>query len=81
MQDILSYNKPKYRAKAYEKWVSVAEYCRINKDYDDLISIFSVFNHYIITGLKLTLKEVKTKANSTLNKIKIFVKLMEIIKK
>ena len=72
MQDILSYNKPKYRAKAYEKWVSVAEYCRINKDYDDLISIFSVFNHYIITGLKLTLKEVKTKANSTLNKIKNF---------
>ena len=40
--------------------------------YDDLISIFSVFNHYIITGLKLTLKEVKTKANSTLNKIKNF---------
>ncbi len=45
MQDILSYNKPKYRAKAYEKWVSVAEYCRINKDDDDLISISSVFKH------------------------------------
>jgi hypothetical protein len=72
MQDILSYNKPKYRAKAYEKWVSVAEYCRINKDYSDLIAIYSAFNHYIITGLNLTLKEVKAKTNTILNKIKNF---------
>ena len=30
MEDILSYNTPKDRAKIYEKWVSIAEYCRIN---------------------------------------------------
>ena len=72
MQDILSYNTPKDRAKIYEKWVDIAEYCRINKDYNDLIAIYSAFNHYIITGLTLTLKEVKTKTNSILNKIKNF---------
>ena len=72
MEDILSYNSPKDRAKAYEKWISIAEYCRINKDYNDLIAIFSAFNHYIITGLKLTLKEVKTKYNNILNKIRNF---------
>jgi hypothetical protein len=72
MQDILSYNTPKDRAKIYEKWVDIAEYCRINKDYNDLIAIYSAFNHYIITGLSLTLKEVKTKTNSILNKIKNF---------
>ena len=72
MEDILSYNTPKDRAKIYEKWVDIAEYCRINKDYNDLIAIYSAFNHYIITGLTLTLKEVKTKTNSILNKIKNF---------
>ena len=72
MEDILSYNKPKDRAKIYEKWVLIADYCKENKDYNDLIAIFSAFNHYIITGLKLTLKEVKTKSNSILNKIRNF---------
>ena len=72
MEDILSYNTAKDRAKIYEKWVLIADYCKTNKDYNDLIAIFSAFNHYIITGLKLTLKEVKTKTNSILNKIKHF---------
>ena len=72
MEDILSYNTAKDRAKIYERWVLIADYCKTNKDYNDLIAIFSAFNHYIITGLKLTLKEVKTKTNSILNKIKHF---------
>jgi hypothetical protein len=72
MEDILAYNTPKDRAKVYEKWVLIAEYCLKNKDYNDLIAIFSAFNHYIITGLKLTLKEVKAKTNNILNKIKNF---------
>ena len=72
MEDILSYNSPKDRAKIYDKWVSIAEYCKNIKDYNDLIAIFSAFNHYIITGLKLTLKEIKSKTNSTLKIIKNF---------
>ena len=72
MEDILSYNTAKDRAKIYKQWVLIADYCKTNKDYNDLIAIFSAFNHYIITGLKLTLKEVKTKTNSILNKIKHF---------
>ena len=72
IEDILSYNKPKERAKIYEKWVLIADYCRENKDYNDLIAIFSAFNHYVITGLKLTLKEVKSKTNIILNKLRHF---------
>ena len=72
MEDILSYNTAKDRAKIYKQWVLIADYCKTNKDYNDLIAIFSAFNHYIITGLKLTLKEVKPKTNSILNKIKHF---------
>ena len=72
MEDILSYNSPKDRAKVYDKWLTIADYCKNNKDYNDLIAIFSAFNHYIITGLKLTLKELKTRTNSLLNKIRSF---------
>ena len=72
MEDILSYNKPKDRARIYERWILIADYCKENKDYNDLIAIFSAFNHYIITGLYLTLKEVKTKFNNILNKIRNF---------
>ena len=75
MEDILSYNKPKDRAKAYEKWVSIADYCKKIKDFNDLIAIFSAFNHYVITGLKLTLKEVKSKTNSILNKLRNFCRV------
>ena len=33
MEDILSYNKAKDRAKAYEKWVLIADYCKKIKDF------------------------------------------------
>ena len=75
MEDILSYNKAKDRAKAYEKWVLIADYCKKIKDFNDLIAIFSAFNHYVITGLKLTLKEVKSKTNSILNKLRNFCRV------
>ena len=64
IEDILSYNFPKERAKIYDKWVEIADYCKANKDYNDLIAIFSALNNYIITGLRLTLKEVKGRTNT-----------------
>ena len=64
IEDILSYNLPKERAKIYDKWVEIADYCKANKDYNDLIAIFSALNNYIITGLRLTLKEVKGRTNT-----------------
>ena len=69
IEDILSYDYPKERAKMYEKWVLIAQYCKDNKDYNDLIAIFSALNNYIITGLKMTLKEVKGRINSTFKQI------------
>ena len=72
IEDILSYNLPKERARIYEKWVAIADYCKTNKDYNDLIAIFSALNNYIITGLNLTLKEVKSKTNSLFRQISDF---------
>jgi hypothetical protein len=72
IEDILSYDFAKERAKAYEKWVLIAEYCRVNKDYNDLIAIYSALNHYIITGLKNTLKEVRYRISSTFKRINDF---------
>ena len=72
IEDILSYDFPKERAKIYEKWVLIAEYCKENKDYNDLIAIFSALNHYVITGLKLTLRQVNSKINTTFKIISDF---------
>ena len=72
IEDILSYDYAKERAKVYEKWVLIAEYCQINKDYNDLIAIYSALNHYIITGLKNTLKEVRYRISSTFKRINDF---------
>ncbi len=72
IEDILSYDFPKERARIYEKWISIAEYCKINKDYNDLLAIFSALNHYIITGLKLTLKEVRSRFNNIFRQINEF---------
>ena len=58
MLDILSYDYPKDRAKIIEKWAKIAEYCKKINDFNDLFAINSALNNYIITGLKLTLKEV-----------------------
>ena len=69
IEDILSYDYPKERAKVYEKWVLIAQYCKDNKDYNDLIAIFSALNNYIITGLRMTLKEVRGRINSTFKQI------------
>jgi hypothetical protein len=72
IEDILSYDFPKDRAKVYERWVLIAEYCMSIKDYNDVMGIYSALNHYVITGLNLTLKEVKHKTNMILKKISEF---------
>ena len=72
IEDIISYDSPKQRAKVYEKWVLICDYCRLNKNYNDTIAIFSALNNYIITGLKLTLKEVKYKTKCIFDNISNF---------
>ena len=72
IEDILSYSTPKLRARSYERWVQICDYCKSNKNYNDCIAIFSALNNYIITGLNLTLKEIKYKTRGIFEQIKIF---------
>ena len=64
MEDILSYDFPKDRAKIIEAWVKVAEYLKLRKDHNDCVAIYSALKHYIISGLSLTMKELKSKTKS-----------------
>jgi hypothetical protein len=72
IEDVISFNSTRDRAKIYEKWVQIAEYCRLKKDYNDCIAIYSALNNYIITGLKLTMKEVKSRTKYLFEQISNF---------
>ena len=72
IEDVLSYNSPTIRAKVYDKWVQVADYCKTIKNYNDCIAIYSALNNYIITGLKLTLREIKSKTKTIFEQISNF---------
>jgi hypothetical protein len=75
IEDIISYYSHKERAKVYEKWVKIAEYCKINKDYNDLYAIFTALHNYIITGLNETQKNVSYKYNNMFKQIMDFCTL------
>ena len=59
--DIISYDDSLDRARMIEKWIKIEEYCKKINNFNDLFAINSALNNYIITGLQLTLKEVKHK--------------------
>ena len=69
IEDIISYDQPSDRAKIIDKWIQVADYCKVNKDYNDTIAINSALNSYIITGLNLTNKELKSKSKDLIKNI------------
>ena len=71
IEDIISYNSPKIRARVYEKWVQVCDYCRNIKNYNDCIAIYSALNNFIITGLNLTCKEIKYSTKRIFDQISI----------
>ena len=72
IEDILSYSTPKLRSRAYRKWVEICEFCKNNKNYNDCIAIFSALNNYIIKGLDLTLKEVRSQTKQTFESLNEF---------
>ena len=69
IEDILSYDFPKDRARMIDKWVLVAQYCKSRKDQSNCFAIKSALSHYIITGLNLTLKEIKSKTKLILSEL------------
>ena len=79
--DILSYDNETDRAKMIAKWAKVAEYCKKINNFNDLFAINSALNNYIITGLKLTLKEVPKKTLALLKDLNKFCDLKGNYKK
>jgi hypothetical protein len=72
IEDIISYDHASDRAKIIEKWVQIADYCKSKKDYNDCLAINSALNSFIITGLELTNKELKSKTTSLIKSINNF---------
>ena len=72
IEDVISYDTPKLRARTYESWVQVCDYCKTIRNYNDCLAIYSALNNYIITGLNLTLKEIKSKTKSLFETISKF---------
>jgi len=72
IEDILSYDFPKERAKIIERWANIADYCRKRNDYNDLFAINSVFKNFIIVGLDLTWKEIGNKTRKLIREIDNF---------
>jgi len=75
MEDILSYDFPKDRAKMIDRWVEIAQYCKSRKDQSNCFAIISALNHYLINGLDLTFKELKSKTKIMLTKVKEYCNL------
>ena len=72
IEDVLSYDHVNDRVKIIEKWLQVAEYCKLLKDYNDCLAINSALNHYTINRLKLTQKELKGKNISLIKELNDF---------
>ena len=81
IQDILSYDFAKDRAKIVEKWIKVADYCKSRKDYNDCIAINSALNNYIITGLNKTQNEISHDKKELLKQINKFCRVQGNYKK
>ena len=81
IQDILSYDFAKDRAKIIEKWVKIADYCKERKDYNDCIAINSALNNYIITGLDKSLNEIGKDKKELMKTIRTFCRYQGNYKK
>ena len=69
VEDILSYDTPKERAKMIDQWALIAKYCKKRKDQSDCLAINSALNHYIITGLNQTFDNIKHSTKNILKEI------------
>ena len=69
IEEILSYDFPKDRARIIERWAMIADYCIKRRDYNDVFAINSVFKNYIVSGLFLTWKEIGNKAKKIITQI------------
>ena len=76
VEDILSYDTPKDRAKIIDQWVLVANYCKSRRDQTNCLAINSALNHYIIKGLDQTLINLKHSTKNILKEISNYCTLI-----
>ena len=69
IEDILSYDTPKERAKIFDQWALIAKYCKNRKDQSDCLAIHSALNNYIITDLNQTINSIKSGTKTILKEI------------
>ena len=81
IEDVLSYNYPKDRAKIYSRWIEISDYCKSKRDYNDCVAIYSALNSYIFSKLNLTFKEIKTRTKNIFIEVSKFCKCEENYKK
>ena len=74
IEDVLSYNYPKDRAKIYSRWVEISDYCKSKRDYNDCVAIYSALNSYIFSKLNLTFKGIKSKIKNIFIEVRKFCK-------
>ena len=67
MEEILSYDKKKYRAKVIEKFIHVADELRKMHNFNDCMNIKSCLNHFILRTLDKTWKIVDKESIDILN--------------
>lgn len=58
IQDILSYDHKKTRAKIIEKWISISHSCKAINNFNDSMAIIQALTHFIIQKLKKSWKYV-----------------------
>ena len=58
IQDILSYDHKRTRAKIIEKWISISHGCKAINNFNDSMAIIQALTHFIIQKLKKTWKYV-----------------------
>ena len=73
IEEILSYDKKRIRAKIIEKFIDIALKLKILNNYNDCMSIISGLNNFTITRLKKTWKYIQTKNNVIFQKLKKFL--------
>ena len=81
IEDILSYDYAKDRAKIIERWIKIANYCRNRKDYNDCVAINSALNNYILTGMEKTKNEISKDKEDLLKQLNRFCRIQGNYKK
>ena len=72
IEDIFSYDEPKKRAEAINKWINIAKQCKKLNNFNDTLVINTCFSNYLMKKIPLTWKKVSSSALKSLNSLRQF---------